>query len=203
MKKILLVAFVAIISTLNTEAQFKVGVIAGRTYSNQARSDASTSKLVSKEAFRGYSIGLVGDWHLSQQIYLQPQLLYTTKGAKYTAEFGTDAKLTMRYVELPVNLLYKHDLSFGKIYVGGGPVVGYNLSGKLENNGQITKLYEGSMNNWNRFEFSATATAGVEFKNGIFAGFKYQRGLNDINKSADIEVKNRLVSYTIGYLVNL
>ena len=203
MKKIFLLAGAVIICSLASQAQFKVGIVTGANVSNQHRNDVNGGKLISNEAFKGFHAGVVADWQIAKNIYLQPQLLYTRKGAKYTAALGTDARLTLNYVEMPVNILYKVNIPFGKIVAGAGPVIGYSFSGKLQNNGQVKKLYSTDMKNWNRLDISANAMAGLEFNNGFFANVNYQYGFKDINKSAGTSVKNRSVGLSVGYLVNI
>jgi len=202
MKKIFLSVVTVMGFAIISQAQFKVGIKAGGNLSNQNSNVASGTKLISKDAFRGYHAGLVGDVQVFHNLYLQPQLLYTQKGAKYTtAVGGQGTKLTMRSIDMPVNVLYKMEMPFGKLIAGGGPVVGYGFGGKMEQNGQTKKLYSGDMKDWKRFDISANAIAGVEFKNGIFTTVNYQVGLMDINKSA-VNSKNRSVSVSVGYLID-
>ena len=202
MKKIFLLSGIVLLFATATQAQIRVGIQAGANISNQSRNDFKSSKLLSTEAFKGFHAGVVADIPLTSNLYLQPQLQYTQKGAKYTAAFGTDAKLTMHYVEVPVNLLYKINVPFGKVYGGAGPVISYGFAGKIANNGQTNKLYSADKN-WNRLDVSANAVAGVEFNNGFFANVNYQRGFRDINKSDAVTVKNRSAGLTVGYLLNL
>ncbi|MEO6722346.1 MAG: outer membrane beta-barrel protein [Ferruginibacter sp.] len=113
MKKIFLLSSIVMIFSIATKAQIRVGIQAGANLSNQSRNDFKGSKLISNKAFKGFHAGVVADIPLTSHLYLQPQLQYTRKGARYTGAFGTDAKLTMHYVEMPVNILYKVDMPFG------------------------------------------------------------------------------------------
>lgn len=202
MKNIFLSVVTVMGFAIISQAQFKVGIKAGGNLSNQNSNVASGTKLISKDAFRGYHAGLVGDVQVFNNLSLQPQLLYTQKGAKYTNTVGgQETKLTIRSIEMPVNVLYKMEMPFGKLIAGGGPVVSYGFGGKMEQNGQTKKLYSGDMKDWKRIDVSANAIAGVEFKNGIFTTVNYQMGLKDINKSA-ANSKNRSVSLSVGYLLD-
>jgi len=189
--------------TAASQAQFKVGIKAGAGLSNQNSNVANGAKLVGTESFRGYHAGLVADAQLTEHIYLQPQLLYSQKGAKYTNKGSAyETKLTTRNIELAANVLFKVNTSFGKVFAGAGPTLGYSLSGKLEQNGQSGKLYTGDLKDWKRIDLGAGATAGVEFNNGLFASVNYQMGLLDINKSAATDTKNRSISMSVGYLID-
>jgi hypothetical protein len=205
MKKIFLSVAAVIAMSVMVQAQFsnvKFGIKAGGNLSTQHGLDASSASLLSKGSFRGYHAGLIADVAVTEHFYLQPQLLYVRKGARYVGTTdGFDTKLTMHTVEMPLNLLYKGDLSFGKVFLGAGPVIGYAFSGKQEQNGQSQKLYKNGLNNWRRIDISANATAGVEFDNGFFASVNYQRGFKDVYKG-DVNVKNRSVSLSVGYLLD-
>ena len=202
MKKIFLSVVTVMGLAITSQAQVKIGVKAGGSLSNQQSNAAAGTALVSKDAFKGYQAGLVGDVQLFNRVYLQPQVLYTQKGAKYTNSVGgTETKLTLRNIEMPLNILYKMETSFGKLIAGGGPVVSYGIGGKIQQGKQVKKLYSGDMKDWSRVDVGANAVAGVEFNNGIFTTVNYQLGLKDIHKGA-ADVKNRSVSLSVGYLID-
>lgn len=151
MKKVILSVFTVIALAEVSHAQFKVGVKAGGSLSNQHSNAASETKLLSTNAFLGYHAGLVGDVQVFQNVYLQPQLIYSQKGAKYTSIVGGhETKLTMRSIEVPVNVLYKVNTPFGKLVAGGGPSLSYGFGGKMEQNGQTKKLYSGAIKEFKR-----------------------------------------------------
>lgn len=203
MKKIFLSVFAVMGLAIISQAQLKVGIKAGGNLSNQHSNAATGTKLVSKDAFRGYHAGLVADARVFNNLYLQPQLLYTQKGASYLSKVsGYETKLTMRSIEMPVNILYKVNTSFGKLVAGGGPSVSYGFGGKMEQNGQTSKLYSGAIKDFKRLDISANAIAGVEFNNGVFTSVNYQMGLRDVNKIDGISTKNRSVSVSVGYLID-
>lgn len=202
MKKIFLSAFSIVTFTVLAQAQVKVGMKAGGSLSTQRRSDANTTNLLSTHSFRGYQAGLVADVKLTDHLYLQPQVLYALKGAKYKTFYGVNTKLSMQNIEMPLNVLYKKDMSFGKLFAGGGPVVSYGFAGKVEQNGNTQKLYKTINKNWKRTEISANMVAGLEFDNGFFGSINYQRGFQDLYKTNSANVKNNSVSLTIGYFLD-
>ncbi len=203
MKKVLSVVMAAVIFTAATQAQVKIGIKAGVGVANHHSNTASATKLVSTDAFRSYHAGFVADMPLSDHIYLQPQLLYSQKGAKFTnAGSAFESTLTTRNIELATNVLYKVNTSFGKVFAGAGPSITYGVNGKLQQNGQSNKLYTGDLKDWKRIDLGAGATAGVEFSNGLFTSVNYQMGLLDINKSAATNTKNRSLSVSVGYMID-
>lgn len=197
MRKILVAVVTIAAFTLTAHAQIKVGVKAGKNVSNNIINNGTGAALISQSAYRGYHIGVVVDVPLSKNFYLQPQLLYVNKGAKYIATSGSSAKLSMKNIEMPINIMYKMEVPFGKLFGGAGPVLSYGLNNKLRQDGHNNKD-----NTWRRFDISAAAVAGVEFNNGFFTSISYQRGLRDINKTTGINAKNQSLSLSVGYLIN-
>ena len=202
MKKVILSAIAVVTFTVLSQAQVKVGIVAGGNLSNLQGAGVG-SKLISTNAFRGYHAGLVADVQVLNHIYLQPKVLFTHTGAKYTdCNNGAATKLVMNSIEVPLNILYKADLPFGKVFAGAGPVISYGFTGKQEQSGQSTKLYSAQMKNWKRIGIGANVLAGFEFNNGLFASAGYQMGLKDMYKT-DANIKNRALSVSVGYLVDV
>ena len=108
----------------------------------------------------------------------------------------------MSYVELPVNILYKFDLPFGKVFGGAGAAFSYAVGGR-EQQGDVTrKIYGGAVKDWKREDVSLTFTAGLEFNNGFFASVNSQKGLMNIHQADGVSVKNKSVSVSVGYLLD-
>jgi hypothetical protein len=203
MKKIILSVVALVSVSLLSQAQFKLGVKAGANQDNQ-RVNVKEGSIFGSDNRKGYHAGLVGELDLGGNFYLQPQLLFSRKGSTLLSSTGAqDIKVSMSYVELPVNLLYKIDLPFGKVFGGAGAAFSYAVGGK-EQQGDVTKkLYGGGVKNWKREDVSLTFTAGLEFNNGFFASVNSQKGLMDIYKGNEVSVKNKSMSVSVGYLIDL
>src|SRR5687767_8264513 len=61
----------------------------------------------------GFNVGVNAEIPLADEFYIQPGLLFTTKGAKADDD-ADNGKININYVELPVNFLYKPVLGTGK-----------------------------------------------------------------------------------------
>jgi hypothetical protein len=201
MKKIFLLSFAVLFFSFLSQAQFKLGVKAGINDNNQ-RLNVSEGSVYSGDRLKGFHAGLVGDIDLGRNFYLQPQLLFTRKGAEHLSSTGASAtKVRLNYVEMPVNLVCKFGLPFGKIVVGTGATYSYAIGGKAIQQGTATKLFsEGSA--WNRQDLSLNFTAGLEFNNGLFISANSQKGLLDIYKAGNTSVKNKSMSLSVGYLID-
>ncbi len=201
MKKIILSVVTILSISLASQAQFKVGIKAGIN-DNEQRIKVTEGSIYGGEKFKGYHAGLTGDLNLGGNFYLQPQLLFSRKGAVHLSSTGAkDIKVKMNYLEIPVNLLYKIDLPFGKVFGGTGVTLSYAVGGKQEQDGVTEKLFHHSGNTWRREDVSLNFTAGFEFNNGIFVSANSQKGLLDVYK-AGAGIKNKSMSLSVGYIID-
>jgi Outer membrane protein beta-barrel domain len=203
MKKILLSVAAVTMFSLLSQAQLKVGITGGSNL-NEQRINVKSGSMYAGDRFRGYHAGLVAELNLGGNFYLQPQLLFSRKGSTYFNSTSTgEVKVRMNYIELPVNLLYKMELPFGKAFAGAGAAFGYAIGGYEQQGGVKTTLFSGTAKNWKREDISMNFLAGFEFNNGFFASVNYQKGLTDIYKADGVSVKNKSFSVSVGYLVPL
>lgn len=202
MKKVFITVLTVITLSQIAGAQLKAGLVAGGNFYNQ-RVNATEGNIYGSERIKSYHAGVVADLELGKGFYLQPKLLFARKGATLlNVQDGQNIKIRMSYAELPVSLVYIQDVSFGKLTVGGGMGYGYLLGGKEEQAGKTTKLFSGDATNWNRNEFSYHFTAGIEFNNGLFLNVSSQKSINDINKTSELNIKNRSMAISVGYLLD-
>jgi hypothetical protein len=144
MKKTLLFTIGITLATLS-RAQVTFGVKAGANLSGVQGKDApGTSAMV------GFHAGLQAGIPLKAQLpngdlSLQPELFYSTEGAKVPTEsqgdgdqiFETTAKAHLNYIDLPILLQYRHPSGF---LIQSGPQLGYLLSAKLKADGASTDI---------------------------------------------------------------
>src|SRR5687768_14550465 len=198
MKRLVFIVLALQIWSLS-QAQVKIGGKIGLNFSDQHATVGGTVNSTNLHA--ELQAGLVADVHVHGNFYVQPQLLYSRKGATHKAfAGGGNTSIKMNYIEVPVNLVYKKEVAFGKVFFGGGPVAGYGFGGEIITNDQAVKLYSSGLNQFSRYDVSANVTFGVELPFGIFGSVVYQHGFKDIHKAADITVKNRTVSLSAGIL---
>lgn len=201
MKKIFLSVVTILSISLVSNAQFKVGIKAG-VNDNSQRINVTEGSIYGGDNFKGYHAGLIGDLNLGKNFYLQPQVLFTRKGATHLSSTGAkDTKIKMNYLEMPVNVLYKVNLPFGKAFAGTGMTFSYATGGKQEQAGVTTKLFSNA-SNWRREDLSLNFTAGLEFNNGLFISANSQKGLMDVYKTGAASVKNKSMSVSVGYLID-
>ena len=147
--------------------------------------------------------GVVGGfvtWHAWSWLDIQPEGLYSMKGAKVD-ESGITAKLLLDYIEAPVLARFSRGPSNGRTwYVAGGPSLGYVLRARTRADfGSATEEID-VMDDVERFDFGVVAGGGIEFGRLVIDG-RYIHGLSDLDKdkSDDVKITNRAVSLTVGW----
>lgn len=149
------------VSAVNAQTTF--GVRAGVNLTNVYGKDMNGVKM-SNNLIPGFNVGVNAEIPLATEFYLQPGVLFTTKGAEYDRVDGQNYTRTARlaYIEVPVNLLYKPMVGRGHLLAGFGPYVDFGLGGKV--------TYEGP---------GAPGERDVRFKSRVTAsddaGYSYYR----------------------------
>ncbi len=231
MKNFTCLLLLAVVAGLPLHAQISVGFRGGYTLSTMRYDDPTigykNNGIGTPSQAKSWHADLLLDMPVGHQgLYLQPVFRYITKGANFeqassrpTGVYLPSAnKITLHYLELPVNLLYKLPVSFGKITAGAGPYVGYGLGGKynvairyngevLQNNEQDIDFHEGSgilstNSQLRRWDAGANFMVGVEFNSLIVVGANYSLGLTDLDKSSVTSLKNSYLGISLGVILN-
>jgi outer membrane protein with beta-barrel domain len=169
------------------------GIRAGVNLQNINGRDAGDDKLENKLAPR-FHVGVNAEIPVAPDFYVQPGLMFSTKGAKIEEGFGGSPKLNLSYIELPINFLYKPTLGSGKLLVGFGPYFAYGIGGKLKTDGDDTDVkFKGTVKAgddpdvvyFKPFDAGANILFGYEFANRFSAQLNVQLGLVNINSDYD------------------
>jgi hypothetical protein len=128
----------------------------------------------------GYHFGLLGHIHLKNPWAIQPELVYSTQGAK-----SGDANYELGYINVPVLIQYMFDNGFR---LQAGPQVGFLVS--ADNKDEL-----------NPIEFGVSF--GVSYvvpSTGFGIDARYNLGLSNINKDSDVKSTNRGIQLGIFYI---
>lgn len=121
----------------------------------------------------------------------------------------------MVYLEIPVNIIYKHPLGPGKLIAGAGPYIAYGLGGKSKStitsrNGETTisentikfknethPNYEelGKYDYYKPLDGGLNFIAGYELNNGLCFNVNYSLGLMNIAPSDAVLPDGTNISY--------
>jgi len=220
--KALLLAMTTIVFALGAKAQetpgTTFGIRAGVNFQNINGKDFFDKKLDNKIK-TGFNVGVNAEIPIASEFYLQPGVLFTTKGAKNKND--DDIKVNLSYIEVPINFLYKPELGMGKLLLGIGPYIAFGIGGKVSNaDGKETDVEfkkevsaqdfsiatsAGYYPYFKRFDAGGNLLVGYELSNNFSMQLNAQLGLVNIN--SDIEgisdnntkFKNTGFGLSVGY----
>ena len=198
--KTFIVALLATASSTAIYAQSATtfGIRAGVNFHNLNGKDFNDDKLENKLK-TGFHAGVNAEIPVGIDFYLQPGLLFTTKGAK--AEVG-DTKINLSYLELPINFVYKPELGEGRMILGFGPYAAYALSGEVKDPDSDIEFGD-QPDEWKRFDAGANLLAGYEFSNNLSFQLNAGLGLTRLNNRPDNDnnssIKNTGFGVSLGY----
>ncbi|WP_163398986.1 porin family protein [Flavobacterium fluviatile] len=186
MKKLFLAVVLFFATAASIQAQLlKIGVKAGVNFANQT-GDAFDAPNVDKEGITSYHAGLVAEIKLLDKFSVQPELLYSTVGAKYKIdEVSEDIKNELGYLSIPVMAKFYLTDSFS---LEVGPQASFLLSEKDD-----VELGDAET-----FEFGLNAGLGFKITENFFIQGRYGLGLTEASKNAD--VKNSTIQLSAGFM---
>ncbi len=158
---------------------FKFGVKGGVNFSN-----LYTQNVESNNILIGFNVGIFAKVPITESLAIQPELLYTTKGAKLTYNnyfVNSSAKFNLNYVELPILLVVNLTDHFN---IHAGPYVAYLIEGNATNDSQGTLFdIQNNLKNEDYNKFDTGLSVGLGFdKNQFGLGVRYNYGLQKVGK---------------------
>lgn len=218
MKKVILTLGVALATAVGAQAQVGYGLKAGVNlgeYSNfPSGQSVNTSFYVT-----GYA-----DMPIAPNFSIQPGISLQGKGSKYSineqvnnATANADYTVNVMSIEIPVNAVYYIPTGeSGKVFLGAGPYIGFNVSGKEKvkgsialdqgNGKEVVKVDEsndlklsGSNKDLNVIDAGLNFMVGYKFSNGFLLNGGYNLGLTNIVAGSDKIVSNRVWQFGVGF----
>lgn len=187
MKKIILSAIALMAFAFSNAQETRFGIKGGLNISSIVGGDVRDAN-----ALVGFHVGGLAEIHVVEKFYIQPELLFSTQGAK----FGNDLDIKLNYLNIPV--LAKYYIVDKKFSVEAGPQLGFLLS-----------------ENWDGTDFKGDAKsvdfgfnfgAGYDFTDNFSVGLRYTVGLSpiwndNIDNSGDLydSAKNGNFQISLGY----
>jgi len=188
MKKIILTTVLAMGAlTISNAQEISFGAKAGGQLANLVGDD--TDNLKGKIA--GYG-GVFANIGLTNEIYIQPELLFSMQGAK-----GDDLDISIRYNYLNIPVMFQYKLT-DEIYAELGPQLGVLLSAEVENNEVF--LTADTKDITKTVDFGLNVGAGYIMENGLGFNIRYNMGLTSVDDTDDdVDVKNSILSLGLSY----
>ena len=181
----------------------KLGFKAGLNLTNMYVQDVSDENMKV-----GLTAGFIAKLPLSRGFSIQPELLYSNKGAKETynnlLQGEGEYRFNLHYIEMPVLAVINLGSNFN---IHGGPYIAY-LAGvdikDMNDDGSVENIDELNAENFHRVDYGLAAGFGVDISN-LTLGARYSYGLHEIGKSGSLsgeltkDSKNSAISLYIGF----
>jgi len=202
MKNLWIIAILAIFSFTSMNAQgVTFGAKAGVNFASITGD--GTDNLDMRTSLH---VGGVAEIAFSDKFSLQPELLYSSQGAKASFS-GFEAKTKLDYLNLPVMAKYYVAEGFS---VEAGPQVGVLLSAKVDTDNSIDlissspKVEVDIKDETSDIDFGLKFGAGYKLESGLNFGAHYNLGLADLNDntvsdSGDFKNQNGVIQVSVGY----
>jgi hypothetical protein len=161
----------------------------------------------------GFHVGVEAALPIADEFFIQPGVLFSTKGAK--SEADDDVKVNLSYIEVPVTFLYKPMLGTGRLILGVGPYFAWGVSGKLKGDGadqnikfenKISLAEYADGHYLKSFDAGGNLFFGYEFSQKIFAQLNAQLGMVNIQPKIEGvdddergKIKNTGFGVSVGY----
>jgi len=204
MKKTMMVLLLSLLVGGSTLFAQGLGLRAGLNFQNLTGDGVEDGKMVPR-----FNIGVDYEIAVAPDFYFAPGLLFASKGSKSEWE-GVDVEetMTLNYLEVPLNLVYKPVLGSGNLIVAFGPYLGYGLGGKYKlegSEGGVSASVEEDITfgsnedeDLKPLDVGANIGFGYMFGAGLSLQFNTQLGLVNISHGDDA-VKNTGFGLSLGY----
>jgi hypothetical protein len=166
------------------------GVKGGVNFANVQGSDVDNP-----DSRTSFHVGVVGELPVSEMFSVQGEVLYSGQGFDYDFEGvdGQKVEYQLDYINVPV--LAKIYL-FKGFSLEAGPQFGFKVNEEIDydpndNPGDI------EVNEAESFDFSVAGGLTFQTEMGLFASGRYNYGLTEIIKDAD--VRNSVFQISLGY----
>ncbi len=172
MKKVFLsLALSAGIASVASAQSASFGVKAGASLTSY------TGKDVGADYKFGFNGGLIANFGVNDAFSIQPELLYSMKGAK-EKDSSYDTKITTHYIDVPV---LAH-INAGGLFFELGPQIGFLVAAKASGKNNGVSVSADVKSSYNTVDFGYAAGLGYQMPAGPGIGLRYNGGFTDVVK---------------------
>jgi len=194
MKKIVLSVAAMMLMATGLLAQATGGIRGGLNIAGQKISAEGSSYSFDKKI--GFQLGLYMVTPIAENVFLQPELVYSDMGAKEEADGGEDVKFKMGYISIPLFLRYNVTDNFN---IHAGPQAGFLISAKASVDGDSEDI----KSEFKDLDFGFSFGAGLDFDK-FNCGLRYYAGIANISdlpefEEFDAKWKNNAIQIFLGY----
>jgi opacity protein-like surface antigen len=191
MKKIILTVAVFTIGFVNAQ-EVKYGAKAGLNFANLTGDVEDASMKI------GFNVGGFAEIKVSDKFSVQPELLYSTQGAKSEESFEgetIESEWNLSYLNIPIMAKYYVSEKFS---LEAGPQIGFLLGSKVK----VESIEVDFKDNTESIDFGLNIGSAYDFTENLFAGLRYNIGLSNVAKTEsgdDTKINNSVISLSLGY----
>jgi len=194
MKQICIITVIALLSIFSVNAQnVQFGAKVGVNFASINGDD--TDELDMRTSFH---VGVFSELSYSEKFSLQPELIYSSQGAKMSDE-GFDVSIKLSYINLPI--IAKYYLTEG-LSLEAGPQFCLLLSAKVEAEFDGESVAEDIKDELNDFDFGINFGVGYKLENGINFTARYNYGFTNLADTEDLDdtkINNGVIQLSVGY----
>jgi hypothetical protein len=192
MKKISLFLCTLLLAATIFAQNSSIGLKGGVNISNLSNSGTDMGSKV------GFNGGLLAHVHLAPNLALQPEVVYSGQGAKYTVD-GTEHSLNLNYINIPLQLQYMFANGFR---LQTGPQVGFlaNVKDKISGTNNETNFF--TSEDFKTVDFSWSAGLSYLGASGLGIDGRYNFGISNINNFGNNAIKNNVFQAGLFYMLN-
>lgn len=145
------------------------------------------SSITDRDMKPGYNVGFLAHLRMGTSWALQPEVVYSNQGAKYTLSGGEKHNLNLNYINVP--LLFQYNAT-PSLRLQTGPQVGFLTSVHDKVGSTDTNFF--NKNDFKDTDFSWSLGASYVGAGGIGVDARYNIGLSDINEAGPATIKNNV-----------
>ncbi len=203
MNKFLLTLFATLGLSAAASAQVSYGVKAGLNVPTIKFSSGNMS--YKTDASTSFYVGGFVDATIAPNLSIQPGISFEGKGGTFASDAldfggnGTDAKLTLLYLEVPVNLVYYIPTGeSGDFFLGAGPYAGFGVRaiGKADGESDSGSFDEAGLKS---FDAGANFLLGYRLQNGLLFNAGYGLGLANASQDNEVSIENNVWKFGLGF----
>lgn len=189
MKKISLLTLLVMAGFAINAQMVDFGLKGGLNLSSWSNNNSS----VGYQNRAGFHAGLLARVHAGPNIAVQPEIVYSSQGTKYTLD-NQEHNLQMNYVNIPVMVQAKVG---GGLYAQAGPQLGFLIGTEDKVNNVETGFF--STNDFKKTDVALGFGLGYAGVSPIGVDARYNLGLTNINNAGSNNIKNNVLQVGLTY----
>ncbi|MEK6615501.1 MAG: porin family protein [Bacteroidota bacterium] len=199
MKKLLFALQLFFLGSIITWSQVSVGPKLSLSFSNVIGGENS----VGNKFKVGFSAGAFLKFQISDHVYLQPEVVYSTRGFKYVSSVGnqdTNLKHTLSYIDFPFLI----GIQIGENgFINFGPQIGYLVNDKIKgvvtNSSSSLNLNSSNVYGYNVTEYALAFGGGYRFPFNLMVAVHGVYGLTKLYSNGGDLSHNFTFGLSVAY----